>query len=429
MTDCLNIITFLGLPEKLGIGFVAFCFILFLSPYFSGKDFGIFKVPDFSISTRKTLKYSGPIIFFSSLFIFIPLPFFENLPDVDITLPEKNYLVEEVVDTYRGKHRVMVNKAEQINYLRYNYQRIGQKILIEPDMPYFKMIADNEIVPGLVKKNEPPFEWSYPEIIVNIVNDTSKKINVSELVYEVKSSDVDMMPLLTIDNKLENGVLNIYNEGWADIINNRLKIDFIKGDCMIDNLTSTTPEDLLIRNFDDVFSLPIIQLLDENDVKKVVSCPEDIDINWFSVKDMRKKGCAVIEPLCVIGELTYDTINTVDNSFKFFTKLYLWEEVYPQAPKDRPFPRIKTYAPFLIAGKSNYAVRLPNSIEVESGKTGSFKVLFMADKSAKFNIKLSLFGTKSRLLYSQDIDLNIFVPQSRKRTMIIEKADYIYSNF
>jgi hypothetical protein len=68
-----SIVKLLGLPETFAVVLLTFSFILALAPYFSGADFGLFKIPQFTDSAQKKLKIIGPIIFLVMITLFIPM--------------------------------------------------------------------------------------------------------------------------------------------------------------------------------------------------------------------------------------------------------------------------------------------------------------------------------------------------------------------
>jgi len=72
----MSLLQFLYCPEEFGVVLLTFSFILFLSPYFSGCDFGIFKIPEFTQKLKKRLQFIGPIILILS--IALHYPFFNN---------------------------------------------------------------------------------------------------------------------------------------------------------------------------------------------------------------------------------------------------------------------------------------------------------------------------------------------------------------
>jgi len=62
-----------GLPDPFGVVLLVFSLILLLAPYFSGTDFGLFKIPIVSQSAKKLLKVIGPILFVSCILFFLPV--------------------------------------------------------------------------------------------------------------------------------------------------------------------------------------------------------------------------------------------------------------------------------------------------------------------------------------------------------------------
>lgn len=73
MEGKISIIKLLGLPETFAVVLLTFSFILVLAPYFSGADFGLFKIPQFTDSARKKLKMVGPVIFLVLVILFVPI--------------------------------------------------------------------------------------------------------------------------------------------------------------------------------------------------------------------------------------------------------------------------------------------------------------------------------------------------------------------
>ena len=62
-----------GIPDSFGVVLLTFAFILLLAPYFSGADFGLFKIPVFGQPAKKWLKIIGPIAFLACAFPFVPV--------------------------------------------------------------------------------------------------------------------------------------------------------------------------------------------------------------------------------------------------------------------------------------------------------------------------------------------------------------------
>lgn len=62
-----------GLPDSFGVVLLVFSFILLLAPYFSGADFGLFKIPAVTEYAKKLLKIIGPVLFILCILSFVPI--------------------------------------------------------------------------------------------------------------------------------------------------------------------------------------------------------------------------------------------------------------------------------------------------------------------------------------------------------------------
>lgn len=84
MEDKTSIIKWMGLPEPFAIVLLILSLIFALAPYLPGKDFGVLKIPQFTPSTRKILKIIGPIVFLTSVMLFVPLIAQSTPPPKDV---------------------------------------------------------------------------------------------------------------------------------------------------------------------------------------------------------------------------------------------------------------------------------------------------------------------------------------------------------
>ena len=71
--DKISLYKLSGIPDTFGVVLLTFAFILLLAPYFSGADFGLFKIPVFGQPAKKWLKIIGPIAFLACAFPFVPV--------------------------------------------------------------------------------------------------------------------------------------------------------------------------------------------------------------------------------------------------------------------------------------------------------------------------------------------------------------------
>ena len=68
----MNVFDIFGIPSEFGLSLLTLSLILFLSPYFSGVDFGVIKIPKLKIKTKKWLKFVGPILLLASVSLYLP---------------------------------------------------------------------------------------------------------------------------------------------------------------------------------------------------------------------------------------------------------------------------------------------------------------------------------------------------------------------
>jgi hypothetical protein len=84
MTERVSLFKVTQIPESFGAVLLIFFFILLLSPYFSGADFGIFKIPLFTDKAKRWFKIIGPILFVCCALSFLPLiPANSSTPQID----------------------------------------------------------------------------------------------------------------------------------------------------------------------------------------------------------------------------------------------------------------------------------------------------------------------------------------------------------
>ena len=68
-----SLFNILGLPATFTSALLIVGLILLLAPYTGGRDFGLFKIPDFGASANNKLRIIGPIVFVLLLVSFAPL--------------------------------------------------------------------------------------------------------------------------------------------------------------------------------------------------------------------------------------------------------------------------------------------------------------------------------------------------------------------
>jgi hypothetical protein len=73
MTEKVSLFKATQIPDSFGVVLLVFFLILLLAPYFSGADFGVFRIPLFTDKAKKWLRIIGPILFILCVLSFIPI--------------------------------------------------------------------------------------------------------------------------------------------------------------------------------------------------------------------------------------------------------------------------------------------------------------------------------------------------------------------
>lgn len=193
--DRVSLFKLSGLPEPFGAVLLVLCLILLLVPYFSGSDFGIFKIPIVRNETRKVLKIVGPMLLLPCVFLFLPIFPTNQQGSAVISSPRPNDVVSQpspennqspLVTSTPGKTGITLNWNGANTVSWYLYDESGQKPL-SPHGP-FRWYCDpaksdtEDVAPGdYVVKLQPdvdiPIEWStFSPIKLSVKNGNTTQI-------------------------------------------------------------------------------------------------------------------------------------------------------------------------------------------------------------------------------------------------------------
>ena len=119
----MNVLDMFRIPPEFGLTLLTLSLILILSPYFSGVDFGVIKIPKLNSKTKKRLIIIGPILFISAVSLFIPY-WSQPLPQPDtqdlsqlsiqslrISQSDTNYRLE-IIANNPTTHDELITKIE-----------------------------------------------------------------------------------------------------------------------------------------------------------------------------------------------------------------------------------------------------------------------------------------------------------------------------
>jgi hypothetical protein len=123
--DKTSIVKLLGLPDTFAVVLLTFSFVLLLAPYFSGADFGLFKIPQFTDPARKKLKIIGPIVFLVMLILFVPV--IPNAP----TIPRNG---SDTTDKRSDSHNAQTNSNSNLSTPRDVFNQAQQHLARARDL-------------------------------------------------------------------------------------------------------------------------------------------------------------------------------------------------------------------------------------------------------------------------------------------------------
>jgi hypothetical protein len=248
-------------------------------------------------------------------------------------------------------------------------------------LPYVDLVRKGGPVKG-VRYRDTPFQWSFPELSVKLANNTPKNAVLSSAVLKIASSEIAAEPIIIFEDQSMN-VIQIANEGWADVIDPVLKFSVkeIKADDEI-----------------ELFA-PQVHTLE---LKTFASHARPIPINHHVPARLANK-----DAVAVSGTLEYGARN--DRKTLSFETTVLTDIKAGQG-----LPPSFTYPPtFFEAGKAPATLVVPISQTIKPGEADHFLMTLATDKSSQTRLSVSFKTTTGDILPGGDLLLNYFVPRSK----------------
>lgn len=267
----------------------------------------------------------------------------------------------------------------------YHYMRTERGVAISPVMPYLDLLAMGGPIKGFHYWWS-PFAWQYPGLSVEIVNNTKNTMFFNELVVRVNGSQVNREPVLLVEENFYNvGNFDLINEGWGNAVNPTLDFDILPvGACDQQPSMSGTSRHIAIEPISDRSRIKIAPLV-----------PDSLHNETL---------------VCVAGNIRYENESHARRAIKFSTRVSL----VPPGP-GAPAPPSYLYDLFLEAGKSGYTTRVPIAQKIAAQDVDHFLLRIGTDKSAHFELNISLRRIGGAELAMPPVFLDIFVPRSQSQ--------------
>jgi hypothetical protein len=114
-------------------------------------------------------------------------------------------------------------------------------------------------------------------------------------------------------------------------------------------------------------------------------------------------------PIRVHGNLSYKTNGDQIHRYQFQTKVYFESQHAVQQCDARP-PTFE-YNAFLRSGRAGYIERRPIAQEIKPGEVDQFLLRIATDRSASFDLVMSINDVSGRSLWQGNIDMKVLVPR------------------
>jgi hypothetical protein len=223
------------------------------------------------------------------------------------------------------------------------------------------------------------FKWRYPEIAINVVNNTKSMMLLSQAVLTVEHSLVDETPLLLVEDYSLNDLV-FHNEGWGNIgggtANLTIQEMTSEGDIP---MFAPAKSSVSLGPFTDIIRIPLPPLLPTR---------------------LRDKG-----EVKVSGTLDYESGRT-HAAISFDTHVSLHLRVGAGVPASH------SYHTFFQAGKA--PVRIPVDIaqQIAPGAADRFYILLGTDKTCQNHLRVDFRTAGGEIVPGHSFVLDIFVPRS-----------------
>jgi hypothetical protein len=195
---------------------------------------------------------------------------------------------------------------------------------------------------------------------------------------------INAEPILIIQEKFSNvGRFRIINEGWGGVIDPTIEF----------GITS-------IEAYDGNFPL--------EGRKETIRIDTFLDEATVEVARHVPANLLGANRVAVFGTINYTTEEGDARAVMFKTRVSL---VSPGM--GAPAPPSYTYDIFLEAGRSGYTTRVPTSQVVEAASVDNFLMRIATDKTARFDLNVSLRINGGEELAGGAVTMEIFVPRTQ----------------
>lgn len=299
--------------------------------------------------------------------------------------------------------------------LEYIYKRDNTSVMISPSMEYLHRLATDGIITPISYIYQ-PFEWNFPGMDIKLINNSSKTLLVTEIVFRDIVSLFDPLPVLLLRKRAFSANARhilIENHGWGDIKNLRMKLSAgpINLDFDINHTISRFSHELFIGDISNEINVDISDvLIDYGYISKAENMRRLRNRNNGFLDESEDEN-GLYDYTKVYGLLLYSgtdyTGAVKDFATKFEAVVYLHQWSFPGVP----LPPSEFYNVKFDYNKQNYTICKSVSQMIKPGDCDRFVMTIGCEKSAHHDFAVDVITNLGTLTIPK-VTLDEFVPRS-----------------
>lgn len=279
----------------------------------------------------------------------------------------------------------------------YDYRRLDdESVRIAATLPYRDLLARGGVVMG----GGAYIDWQWPRLSVKVINNSERTIYLEQILFEVKESEIDIEPIIMVREVLQQpATFSVVNYGWGVAQTPEIEVAITELAACADTAWRELPMSAL--------SLADAQPY-QHRYEGVSGSPQfgaPGTETLFNVGQLVPGSLAGQPMACLLGVMSYRNEAGAEQRFRFKTQVSL-EGLGPLAGLGIS----AEYAIYLEAGKSGYVKTRDISLEIPPGRAEHFLLRVSTDKSARFDLSVSLRAVGGELIAVDDVTLDVLSP-------------------
>jgi len=266
-------------------------------------------------------------------------------------------------------------------HLTYRAERLDGRLTVHHGMPYLEEARAGRPLKGLLYTWS-PFAWRFPALNIRVASRGALPLHLAEAVLHVRDSTPILEPI-PVFTDMTRMAIELCNEGWAPLEDAELEF----------KLSASDAEEGAISLFEEeTFTVALGSIAERAQVSLAGKVPPHL---------------ANTETAVVTGSLRY-TAGGQARKNPFRTRVLIGQRI------GRGVKPSAEYSVLLTAGQAPTTRLVPLAQEIGPGETDLFSLVIGSDRSASYELDLSLNVFDAPPIALGDIRLEIFVPRSRR---------------